>query len=210
MTEEIVEPSLGLRMRKKLETRHAIRRAALQLALDDGLENLTIEAIASAANISQRTFFNYFDRKEDALVTNADEAAAALRPLIVARPAHESPLHAIRVVITENDPFQLLNADRDQALARQTLIQAHPALMARQMARFALMEQAFASAVAERLGVDPDSDLRPALTAGVAAAALRVAIRHWTFDSTTDLPDLLIASFDALENGLLAAEVDSG
>ena len=59
---------MPLRARKKQETRRAIQRAALQLALDGGLENLTIEAIAAAANISQRTFFNYFDSKEDAIV----------------------------------------------------------------------------------------------------------------------------------------------
>lgn len=174
----------GLRERKKLETRQSIRRAALDLAIELGLENLTVEAIAQAADISPRTFFNYFSRKEDALVTDADQAAVALRPHIVARPPQEAPLQAIRAVITENDPFRLMNADRDRALARQKLVQDNPVLLARQLGRYAVLESAFAEAVGERLDVDPDTDLRPALVASVAAAALRVAIRHWTADES--------------------------
>src|SRR5699024_1808460 len=60
--------SLGRREQKKLETRRAIRNAGLDLALENGLESLTVELIAHTAGVSPRTFFNYFASKEDALV----------------------------------------------------------------------------------------------------------------------------------------------
>lgn len=204
------EPAVGLRERKKLETRQTIRRVALDLACELGLENLTIEAIAHAANISPRTFFNYFAHKEDALVTDAAEEAVALGAHIAARPAEESPLHAIRAAMTDYDPFSLINADRNRALARQKLIHDHPVLLARQLGRYAILEEEFAQAVADRLEVDPDDDLRPALVASVAAAAMRVAVRRWTTDDSVKLTDLLIAVFDELENGLLSAGADTG
>lgn len=200
------EPSLsaGLRERKKVETRRTIRQVALDLALELGLENLTVEAIAHAAGVSPRTFFNYFSRKEDALVTDGAGAAATLQTQIVNRPAHESPLHAIRTAIAQNDPFSLLNADRDRALARQKLVQDSPTLLARQLAQYSILEHAFAAAVAHRLQVDPVDDMRPALVASVATAALRVAVQRWTAnDVSTSLDKVLGAAFNALEQGLL-------
>jgi len=210
MVSESAVPPVGLRERKKRQTRQTIRGVALDLAIELGLENLTVEAIAGAANISPRTFFNYFAHKEDALVTDAAAAAVTLRPHIVARPAHESPLHAVRAVITDYDPFSLVHADRNRALARQKLVQEHPRLLARQLGAYAVLEAEFAHAVAERLDVDPEADLRPALVASVAAAAMRVAVRRWTADDSVQLTELLIACFDELEGGLLVAGTGTG
>jgi len=61
-------PSLSLRERKKAETWSAIHEAAAALALERGVEHTTVEAVAEAAGISPRTFFNYFPAKEDAIL----------------------------------------------------------------------------------------------------------------------------------------------
>lgn len=66
MTECKPEPSL--RERRQVETWTQIHEAALDLALSDGLAAATIDAIAERAGISRRTFFNYFQSKEDALL----------------------------------------------------------------------------------------------------------------------------------------------
>ena len=58
----------GLRERKKTETRVAIQQAVLFLALGRGLDAVTVDEIAAAANVSVRTFHNYFGSKEEALV----------------------------------------------------------------------------------------------------------------------------------------------
>ncbi|MET1063637.1 MAG: helix-turn-helix domain-containing protein [Arthrobacter sp.] len=60
--------SLSLRERKKAETWTALHEAAAALALEHGVEETTVEAIAASAGVSPRTFFNYFQVKEDAIV----------------------------------------------------------------------------------------------------------------------------------------------
>src|SRR5699024_8948930 len=203
MTTHDDSPDISLRERKKLETRRLIRRVALDLASEKGLEELTVEAIAQGAGISPRTFFNYFSHKEDALVTDAAAAAAALHPQIVARPAEESPLHAIRAVIADNDIFSLMNTERDRTLARQKLVQQHPSLVARQLHQQVLMEQTLSDAIAVRLGVDSSTDLRPALVAGVVGTAIRLTVLRWTASDEEKLSDMLLNAFDMLEEGLL-------
>lgn len=195
--------SVGRRERKKIETRRTIRRVALDLAIELGMEHLTIEAITEAADVSPRTFFNYFSCKEDALVTDAAMAATELRPLIVARPPEESPLHALRMVITEADPFSLTQANRERALARQRLVQENPSLLPRQLAQYSSLERELAETLAERLAVDPDQDLRPALLAGITVSVLRVALRRWTAGGPESLSELFRSSFDLLERGVL-------
>ncbi|PZR05529.1 MAG: hypothetical protein DI525_04300 [Corynebacterium kroppenstedtii] len=58
----------GLRERKRLETLCAIEDHATRLVLEKGYDSVTIEDIVDAANISKRTFFNYVDSKEIAVL----------------------------------------------------------------------------------------------------------------------------------------------
>jgi AcrR family transcriptional regulator len=62
----------GLRERKKLQTRQAIHEAALHLIDEQGLEATTIDQICGAADVSSRTFFNYFPSKAAALLQLPD------------------------------------------------------------------------------------------------------------------------------------------
>src|SRR4029453_2767518 len=89
----------GLRQRKKAETHQALARAALRLADQLGPERVTAEAIAEAAGVSPRTFFNYFSSKEDAIVGIAPAQSSALLADLLARPEGEPPLAAPRTAV---------------------------------------------------------------------------------------------------------------
>ncbi|MDO6480446.1 TetR/AcrR family transcriptional regulator [Shimia thalassica] len=75
--------TLSLRQKRRQETAHAIQTATLELAIENGLENITTEEIAAAAGVSTRTFFNYFTNKEAAAIGTPpgflEEDKAALR-----------------------------------------------------------------------------------------------------------------------------------
>ncbi|WP_336658790.1 TetR/AcrR family transcriptional regulator [Leucobacter sp. USHLN153] len=65
----------GLRARKRRRTENAIESAAVSLALDLGVSEVTVDAICERADISRSTFFNYFGSRDDAIVGRAIEIA---------------------------------------------------------------------------------------------------------------------------------------
>ena len=88
--------AIGLRERKKAETRDALVSAALRLADERGLEHVTVEDIATAAGVSPRTFFNYFPSKEDAIVGSSPAFTASVVEALCGRPDDEPPLESLR------------------------------------------------------------------------------------------------------------------
>ena len=88
-------PLPGRRERKKLATRHALSSAALQLAAERGLENVTIEDITDQADVSLRTFRNYFASKYEAICAIAADRARHIGASLLERPASEPLWDAI-------------------------------------------------------------------------------------------------------------------
>ncbi|MGH2687891.1 MAG: TetR/AcrR family transcriptional regulator, partial [Actinomycetota bacterium] len=89
------------RERRKLATRRAIQVAALKLALERGLDNLTVQAISDEADIAPRTFFTYFSSKDQAIAVELPWKGELLRSFLLARPPEEPPLRALRAVFCE-------------------------------------------------------------------------------------------------------------
>jgi AcrR family transcriptional regulator len=169
--------SEGLRERKKAETRRALSSAALRLAQALGPDGVTVEAIADAAGVSTRTFFNYFATKDDAIVGIPAAEPSQLLHDLVGRPPHEPALDALRAMV-------LAAADRvepiaDELRARHELTHAYPSLAGRRAAHFAEVERELAEEIARRTGMDADRDPYPALVVAAAIAALRVGMAVW-------------------------------
>ena len=191
----------GLRERKKAETRRALSSAALRLAERHGPDHVTVEAIAEAAGVSPRTFFNYFATKEDALVGLGQPNSSILLTLLEDRPAHEPPFEALRAAMTEG--IEVMASGAPDWATRQRLFQRHPALAARHAARFAEVERAMAELVARRAGLDIDHDPYPAIVVGAALVALRAALASWQArDPQPPVRDVLDEAFDRLADGL--------
>src|ERR1700761_8440647 len=89
----------SLRERKKLATRRLLRKAALHLVAERGMANVTVEDIAAAADVSPRTFFNYFPSKEAVLFGGDPERAAELRERVAACAPGQPALEALRAVL---------------------------------------------------------------------------------------------------------------
>src|SRR3712207_6346148 len=68
VTDETTAEPLGLRERQKRARRAALVDAAHLLVERDGLDAVTVEAICTEAGVSARTFFNYFESKDDAVL----------------------------------------------------------------------------------------------------------------------------------------------
>src|ERR1700741_4261783 len=91
---QVTDRPPGLRERKKIKTRQAIRREALRLFDAHGYAATTVEQIADAAEVSPSTFFRYFPSKESLLL--ADDLDPLILAAFEAQPPDLSPTEAIR------------------------------------------------------------------------------------------------------------------
>jgi TetR/AcrR family transcriptional regulator, regulator of mycofactocin system len=193
--------TLGLRERNKLRTRAEIADATLRLAADRGLEHVTVEQIAAAADIAPRTFFRYFDSKEDALLADHPERLELLRDTLTSRPSSEGPLTAVRAAIL--DVAGDLEDHRDLMLCKVRLMEDNPSLRGRSLEMMGDLERMIAEALAARTGADLDTDFRPYVIAGAVCTAMRVAIDRWgAMGGTGDLTAMVAGALDLLDGGL--------
>jgi AcrR family transcriptional regulator len=200
--------SEGLRERKKAETRRALSSAALRLAQQLGPDGVTVEAIAEAAGVSPRTFFNYFSSKEDAILGISPSDPPDLLNDLVERPEDESPLEALRGMALR--AAERLEWTADEQLARHHLTLEHPTLASRRAARFSEIERSLACEIARRTGLDVDREPYPALVVGAALAALRVGLGVWhETGRTTSMSTIIGETFDQLAAGFDVAAARS-
>lgn len=174
--------------------------AAVRLALDKGLDAVTVEAISEAADISPRTFFNYFAAKDDALtvdpVLDPEEVAGAL----AARPVGEPVMASFRIIM--RDVADKLTRAFAALGPVQELHRRYPELARRGNAvdQQQLMTTML-GVVRERMGDDDGLRARLMLIApfGVTLAAVQEAMEN---PEGPSVEELLTRAFDLLEEGL--------
>jgi AcrR family transcriptional regulator len=201
-------PPVSLRERKKLATRRLLRRAALDLVGERGLANVTVEDIAEAADVSPRTFFNYFPSKEAALFGGEPDRAAGLRDSVV-RLAPGAPAVEVLGTVMAQDAeamaaeLRSLGGDPADWLRRMKVARTDPHLRAAQAAHMAAIERAIGEGLATRLGVDPETDLYPSVLAAAAVGVVRACMAFWAGSGgAVQLGRLVEQAFQALADGL--------
>jgi AcrR family transcriptional regulator len=187
---------VGLRERKKLDTRRAIIHATRVLLGARGFVRMTVDEIADGAGVSPRTFFNYFSCKE--------EAAAAIDPVTLNdladelrnRPVEESPVEALRaVLIGASDTHATL----ERWLLRNELVIEHPELVPYHLAAMAQVESALTQALADRVALDPAHDPRVRMLVATVMGATRAGIVWWhDSDRERPLPLVMDDAFDLI------------
>jgi AcrR family transcriptional regulator len=193
----------GLRERKKAATRLALHEAALRLVAERGLEHVSVDDIATRADVSPRTFFNYFPTKDDAVLGLDPDAMHRQVQDLLDRPADESPIEALRAV-ARGQALEMAGETELWPL-RLTVIDAHPTLFGRLAAVFGESERVMAEAIAQRTGTRVGVDVYPTLLAGVAGVAMRTALHRWhATEFTASLPALVDEAWTALAAGLPA------
>ncbi|MGC9537661.1 TetR family transcriptional regulator [Streptomyces sp. UG1] len=173
-----------LRERKKQRTREALLRTALELFTTQGYETTTVDDIAAAVDVSQRTFFRYFAGKEEAALAIQDMTVAHFVETVRGRPPHEAPMEALRQSVLEgwdtlNDVIESV-VPVELYLRMYRVVESTPVLLAAHLRRSAEIEEAIAHILAEREGVDVDTDPRPRLAVAVFGGVMRLTERQWS------------------------------
>lgn len=198
--------TLSLRERNKARARAEIADAALRLFNDRGFEGVTVDEIVSAAGVSRRTFFRYFETKEDALLADYPELNDRLTAAFAAAESLEGKdtIEAIRAGMHEMADWYI---ERSVAvLARSKVIRDTAiSLGARNLEFLTQWERAVANAIGRQIGADP-GDLLPRTAAAVVVAAFRAALTQWVRSSCcADLHALIDQALDLIEHGLQAS-----
>lgn len=197
----------GLRERKKADTRRALSDAALNLAFERGLENVTRDEIASLAGVSLRTFNNYFSGKYEALAYRQAERVRRSIAVLRQRPAGEPLWTAITHAVLEplEADFGDVYGDENRAPSRQQLIEVRKLVMHPQV-RNSVPQDLFdelLQVIAERTDTDPDRDLYPRLVMAVVRAVGDVAADAYVqADPPVAITALIRSGFDAVSAGL--------
>ncbi|MFE1444504.1 TetR/AcrR family transcriptional regulator [Streptomyces sp. NPDC058739] len=190
----VAEAGLGLRERKKLRTRQAIREAARRLIDDRGYDSTTVEQIAAAAEVSPSTVFRYFPSKEHIVLT--DDYAQSSMAILRERPADEPPLAALRAVVTEM-VRQLAEDFSEEYRWRRELVRQVPAIRALVGEQQDRWVEFVSEAFAERAGL-PAANLEIRVLVGAVTGAFHQVL--WgDHGEDTDLVEMIERALTVLE-----------
>jgi AcrR family transcriptional regulator len=176
-------PTVGLRERKKQQTRETIARAALELFDRQGFAETTIPAIAAAADVSPRTVSAYFPAKEDLVFPDSPRIFDELAVMLREREGGATTADALRAWITRQIP--VWGARDAEARVLRRVVDADPALQAYEQRLRADAERLVATSIADDLDASPD-DLEPRMAAAATFAIFGALGDHKHADDRSD------------------------
>lgn len=195
----------GEELREQRRERNAreIQQAAMSLFAERGYADVTVDDIAHAAGISERTFFRYFASKDHVLVAEAGRRIDVIYESLTHQDDELDAWEALRNAVLD----QSTSEDR---VGRNAAIWAHltkeaPALLAKMIMHGALEStHNIEVELARRLGV-PDTDALPDVMMRVTLAAVQSAYLRWLDDGSASLAALTADALDLVAAGLAQA-----
>lgn len=174
-------------------TRSALRRAAMNRFLAQGVEATSAEQIAEDAGVSLRTFYRHFTSKQDLLFADYDSGLQWFRGALAARPPAEHVIESVRASIFAF-PYDV------EAVSELAKLRAHELDPERIVEHMRRVEADVATAIGEHLQRrDPDAGaLVVSVTSRTIAAAVFAAMELWMLRDQRTLADLAALSHDAL------------
>jgi AcrR family transcriptional regulator len=185
----------SLQERKHEVVRLALSAAGEELFRSRGFERTTVAQIAHAAGVSRRTFFRYYETKEEVIVERAERSGERLYAELLARPLEEPPLLAIRNALQP----AIQAAIEDAAFLRWLIrvLREESGVRRAVMERRTRLEERIAALLSERLRSGP-SDITPMLLAFVTRALHDTATNAWYDHETDDVAGLVDGLIDRL------------
>lgn len=201
MTNDVVDTETIVERRARL-VREEVSEIAVRLFLARGFDGVSVDDIAAAANMSQRTFFRYFATKDEIVLQYERQLRRRLHDAVRRRPAEEGPVTALTNAFIETStapPDQ-----RARARERGRLLNEAPMLQARARMVLAEADDELAELLTQRMTLLP-SRVRSDRARVIVVALVAVASQAWnawvTSDSNKDPATYLERAFHILATG---------
>ncbi|BCJ26228.1 TetR/AcrR family transcriptional regulator [Actinocatenispora sera] len=179
----------GLREKKKYKLRQSVQREAFRLFAEQGYAATTVEQIAEAAEISTTTFYRYYSSMVDVVLSGEYEPPDGADDLFAELGEATDITAALRSMVRR--AMGSMAFDRDEMLARYSLIFSVPELWAAFQHRQQQGRGQAEELLARWLHAEPDSYPVRLAVAGYAAAVTET-LRYWTdHHGEPDLAELL-------------------
>jgi mycofactocin system transcriptional regulator len=182
-------PRIG---RQPSTSRAALSHIALQLFIERGFEQTTVDDVAAAAGIGRRTLFRYFPSKNDLPWGDFEVELTRMRAVLAATPQAVSLVDALVGAVIEFNRFPA--AEIPYHRERMRLLLSVPALLAHSTLRYAEWRGVVSDFAAQRLGVAPDA-IEPTAIGWVFLGASLAAYEQWLREDDSDLVELLDCAF---------------
>ncbi|WP_369371878.1 TetR/AcrR family transcriptional regulator [Promicromonospora sp. Populi] len=195
----------GLRERKKRARRAALIEAAQKLVAEQGLDAVTVEMISAEAGVSARTFFNYFESKDDAVlgVDDVDLSEDVVRTFVEGGPTGRllTDLQALVASLLER-----AGENHDRVMRAMDLAQQEPRLLQRHMVWMGRHKNRLEELFAARRATTPFSASSELLTM-LVLLMLRTALTAWensgyAGNPAAHLPDAVAQLIDVVARDL--------
>ncbi|ROR80092.1 transcriptional regulator, TetR family [Plantibacter flavus] len=167
------QPSLWQRSREAAYAE--IARVAMELFLEQGFEQTTIDQIVAEAGISRRSFFRYFGTKEDVVLGDLAGQGELVREALEAVPDEVEPWDALRLAMQAVDALQI---QPGVTLKIATMMYRTPSLRSRSIEKHLHWQALLVPEIRRRLAVG-DDDPAPEAIVATAIACLDVAGERW-------------------------------
>jgi len=196
--------TVGLRERKRREVRARIEAAAVFLVLRDGLESTTVDAISERADVSPRTFFNYFESKDSAILGlhQRESVEELIAEHLSEGGGAEGAQHARAGLVTSVVRLLLLVVGAPQPSGaaihqdRLEVIRRHPQVLSGQFAQLSARSSTLVEAVEQILARAPgaaaqnaDRRAQAEVFLSLCAGGIRVAVREWAAEGSPHAVD---------------------
>lgn len=193
MTEPLAE-------RRRRLLRDEIAHIALNLFADNGFDSVTVADIASAAGISERTFFRYFLSKDEVVLDYERQVHHRLVAAVANRPPTEGPVTALRKAYLQTSHVEPGMRPRVAQLGR--ILAEAPALRARSHGERLGQDDPLMLEVQRRFRRPDDSVYARIIVTAMDAVAAN-EFRSWALSGATDDPgDRIDLALRVLVDGL--------
>lgn len=188
-------------------SRRELQVIALRMFTERGFDTTTIEQVAAAAGVSERTFFRYFTTKASVLWSEFETEVETIRSTLAAVPGDVPMMDAIRRAVVAANHYRA--EDVPEMRMRMNLIATVPALSSSAAEHYAAWEEAISEFAGRRLGRAAGS-LYPLAVGRAVLAVCRAAYDRWSVRADNDLTVYLDAAMTALAAGFAVGEIEAG